>query len=162
MALSTRKLLEHSFLALLDSGIDSRGQNIGVYTAGTAFDAFSMGEHVCNTASIDVMSSPHLYYQDVFEARGLLSGIPSMIANKISYHLDLTGPSVPVDTACSSSLTALHLATQALRAGECKAALVGGCQLNHRSDPFTGCGPYSIYMQIYRLCSLFSELCAGA
>ncbi|KAJ7343998.1 beta-ketoacyl synthase [Mycena albidolilacea] len=118
MALSTRKLLEHSFLALLDSGIDWRGQNIGVYTAGTAFDAFSMGEH------------------DIFEARGLLSGIPSMIANKISYHLDSTGPSVPVDTACSSSLTALHLATQALRAGECKAALVRGCQLNHRFIDF--------------------------
>ncbi|KAJ6539604.1 hypothetical protein B0H19DRAFT_1382247 [Mycena capillaripes] len=114
MALSTRKLLEHSFLALLDSGIDSRGQDVGVYMAGTAFDTLSLGE------------------QDVFEARGLLSGIPCMIANKVSYHLDLTGPSIPIDTACSSSLTALHLASQALRAGECRAALVGGSQLNHR------------------------------
>lgn len=57
-----------------------------------------------------------------------------MIANRISYHLDLLGPSVPLDTACSSTLTAMHLAVQALRSGDCTAALVGGCQLNHRSD----------------------------
>ncbi|KAJ6515504.1 putative polyketide synthase [Mycena sanguinolenta] len=118
MGLSTRKLLEHSFLALLDSGIDSRGQDVGVYMAGTAFDILSVAE------------------PDIFEARGLLSGIPSMIANKVSYHLDLTGPSIPIDTACSSTLTALHLAVQALRAGECQAALVGGSQLNHRFIDF--------------------------
>lgn len=55
-----------------------------------------------------------------------------MVANKISYHLDLLGPSLPLNTACSSSLSALHVAVQALRLGECKAAVVGGCQLNHR------------------------------
>lgn len=55
-----------------------------------------------------------------------------MIVNRISYHLDLIGPSVTTDTACSSSLTALHLAVQALLLGECEAAVVAGCQLNHR------------------------------
>lgn len=55
-----------------------------------------------------------------------------MLANKVSYHLDLLGPSIPVDTACSSSLTALHLAVQGLRSGDCDAAVVGGAQLNHR------------------------------
>lgn len=55
-----------------------------------------------------------------------------MVANKVSYHLDLTGPSVPLNTACSSTLTALHLAALSLRNGDCKAAVVGGCQLNHR------------------------------
>lgn len=55
-----------------------------------------------------------------------------MVANKVSYHLDLVGPSVPTDTACSSSLTALHLAVQALRTGDCESAVVGGSQLNQR------------------------------
>jgi len=60
-----------------------------------------------------------------------------MVANRVSYHLDLRGPSIPTDTACSSSLSALHLAAQAIRSGECEAALVGGCQLNHRQDFFS-------------------------
>lgn len=55
-----------------------------------------------------------------------------MIANRVSYHLDLRGPTVPIDTACSSSLYATHLGVQAIRGGECDAALVGGSQLNFK------------------------------
>ena len=58
-----------------------------------------------------------------------------MVANRVSYHLDLRGPTVPIDTACSSTLYTTHLAVQALRNGECEAAVVGGCQLNHRYVP---------------------------
>jgi phthiocerol/phenolphthiocerol synthesis type-I polyketide synthase A len=42
-------------------------------------------------------------------------GAMSIIANRLSYFLDLRGPSVAVDTACSSSLVAIHLACQSLR-----------------------------------------------
>ena len=75
---------------------------------------------------------PYCYDQDEFEARGSFGGPPAMIANRVSYHLDLVGPSVPVDTACSSSLTATHLAVQSIRSGDCDAAVVAGIQLNHR------------------------------
>lgn len=48
------------------------------------------------------------------------------IANRISYFLDLRGPSLAVDTACAGSLTALHQACQSLRFGETAVAIVGG------------------------------------
>lgn len=53
-----------------------------------------------------------------------------MLANRISHHFGLRGPSEVVDTGQSSSLTALHRAVSSLWLGECEAALVGGVQLN--------------------------------
>ncbi|KAF8161949.1 hypothetical protein K438DRAFT_2070439 [Mycena galopus ATCC 62051] len=118
MAVSTRKLIETSFLALLDSGINYRGRNVGCYMSAVSFDSTTIG------------------HADEYEPRGSFAGYPYMVANKVSYYLDLLGPSIPVDTACSSTLTALHLAVQALRTGDCESAIVGGCQLNHRSLDF--------------------------
>ncbi|MEU0162746.1 beta-ketoacyl synthase N-terminal-like domain-containing protein, partial [Streptomyces sp. NPDC006261] len=54
----------------------------------------------------------------------------SIIANRVSYALDLRGPSITVDTGQASSLVAVHLACTSLRAGESSLALVGGVQLN--------------------------------
>lgn len=59
----------------------------------------------------------------------------SIAAARISYWLNLTGPSMAVDTACSSSLVAVHLAMQSLRAGETEAAIVGG--VNVITNPAT-------------------------
>ncbi|KAG1732311.1 hypothetical protein EDB19DRAFT_1912149 [Suillus lakei] len=107
MTIGTRKLIELSFLALLDSGIDYRGKNIGTYMASVAHDAWMISG------------------EDETEARGSLAYPPAMIANRVSYHLDLRGPSIPTDTACSSSLSAFHLAIQAIRNGECEAGSRG-------------------------------------
>jgi acyl transferase domain-containing protein/aryl carrier-like protein len=52
------------------------------------------------------------------------------IANRVSYFLDLAGPSMAVDTACSSSLTALHLACQSIRNGESRFAIAAGVNLS--------------------------------
>ncbi|MEU3750390.1 type I polyketide synthase, partial [Streptomyces narbonensis] len=53
-----------------------------------------------------------------------------VIANRVSYHLGLHGPSLTVDAAQSSSLVAVHLACESLRAGESTTALVAGVNLN--------------------------------
>lgn len=58
------------------------------------------------------------------------------IANRVSFFLDLHGPSLSVDTMCSSSLTAIHLALQSLRRGEVKAAVVGAANLSLHPNKF--------------------------
>lgn len=53
-----------------------------------------------------------------------------IIASRLSYLLDLKGPSMSVDSTCSSSLVAVHLACQAIRNGECESAIVGSVRIN--------------------------------
>jgi amino acid adenylation domain-containing protein len=59
-----------------------------------------------------------------------LGSVYGSIANRVSYALNLFGPSMAVDTLCSSSLTALHLAGQSIRSGECEVAIAGGVNLS--------------------------------
>ena len=75
-----------------------------------------------------------LWHQPVNHPYGTTGTANSMAANRLSYVLDLKGPSLAVDTACSSSLVAVHLACQSLWQRESTMALAGG--VNVLLSPF--------------------------
>lgn len=111
-----RLLLEVSYEAILDGGINPatlRGTDTGVWIGASGSEA------------AEALS------QDPEELLGYsMTGCQrAMLANRISYFYDLTGPSLTIDTACSSSLVALENAYKAIRHGRCSAALVGGVNL---------------------------------
>ncbi|GAB1543928.1 hypothetical protein NUACC21_66040 [Scytonema sp. NUACC21] len=60
---------------------------------------------------------------------------PSIAANRLSYMLDLRGPSMAIETACSSSLVAVHFACQSLQSRETNLCLVGGVNLMLSPEP---------------------------
>lgn len=81
---------------------------------------------------VGVMNCNYEWLGAVASAKGKETNAHSSywsIANRVSYYLNLNGPSMAVDTACSSSLTAVHLACESIRSGECKMAIAGGVNL---------------------------------
>ena len=60
------------------------------------------------------------------EAYSSTAMVPSVGPNRMSYFLNLHGPSEPIETACSSSLVALHRAVACIRNGNCEMAIAGG------------------------------------
>lgn len=108
-----RIALELSVQCIEDAGysVESfKGSNTGVFIGVCNFDYKEELEK--RLSSLDGHLSTGTY--------------TTLIPNRISFYLDLKGPSIPVDTACSSSLVALNQAISSIRNGECEAALVGG------------------------------------
>ena len=118
-----RLFLECAWEALEEAGCVSeqyRGR-IGVY-AGSGLNAYLDEAELPRDEGSQISSA--LIYQ-AMTANG-----KDFLATRLSYKLNLTGPSITVQTACSTSLVAVHLAVQALRNGECDMALAGGVTVN--------------------------------
>ncbi len=114
-----RILLEVAWEALEDAGQPPsrlRGTRGGVFVG-------VMGSEYGQRQAIEAGNLGNL---DVYAASG--NGY-SMLANRVSYHFDLHGPSLAIDTACSSSLVAVLLACRSLEEGACDLALAGGVNL---------------------------------
>lgn len=111
-----RLLLQTTWRALEDGGIDPRS------LAGTPVGVF-VGMMSSEWTSLQMFD-----YPKVTALRGAGAGY-FMAANRISYHMNLTGPSMAIDTACSSSLMAVHQASMALRSGESDTVIAAGANL---------------------------------
>ncbi len=115
----SRMFLESCYAALEDAGYDltRSTRSIGVFGGG-ANDRYS-DRVVRNSAVYDAVGPMAIE----------VSNAPDYLTTSVSYRLGLRGPSINVQTACSTSLVAVHLASQALRAGECDMALAGGVEV---------------------------------
>lgn len=120
-----RLLMEVAWEALEDAGIPAlslRGRDVGVYL-GICGDDYK-GAHLW---------SPDMRLIDTYSATGTSH---SSAGGRLSFFLGLEGPNLSVDTACSSSLAAVHLASQALRHGECEVALAAGVSAMNTPNMF--------------------------
>jgi len=111
-----RLFLQHAWLALEDAGLTRAALQVP--------DAHGLPGQVG-------------VYAGVMYGEYSLSGSLASIANRVSYFLDLHGPSLTLDTMCSSSLTALHLACQDLRLGRTSLALAGGVNVSVHPNKYT-------------------------
>lgn len=115
-----RLFLECAWETFEHAGYDPERFNgsIGVYagssTSGYLFNLFPEG----------------VLLQSASDMAGLLGVEKDSLSTRVSYKLNLEGPSLAVQTACSTSLVAVHLACQGLLAGECDMALAGGISVN--------------------------------
>ncbi|XP_071556237.1 fatty acid synthase-like [Temnothorax nylanderi] len=116
LGLETRMLLEHSYEAIIDAGINPkqlRGKNTAVIIA----------------ASFSKTQTKFLYEDLEMDGLNLTGCHRSIMANMISYYLDLKGPSYVIDTACSSSFYAMAAGYHCIISGKCEDAIIGAAQL---------------------------------
>ncbi|MEU3281320.1 SDR family NAD(P)-dependent oxidoreductase [Streptomyces antibioticus] len=108
-----RLLLEVGCEALDHAGIGARSLQ------GSATGVF---------VGLSALEYGHLTNADVCRVTAWTStgAAGSIVANRMSYLLDLRGPSMTIDSACSSSLVAVHQACRSLRSAECDTALAAG------------------------------------
>ncbi len=118
-----RLFLQHAWMAVEDAGYTRADLHGAAPRAGLADIGGQVGVYV------GVMYSEYQLFGAEASLRGQrigLAGSFASIANRVSYVLDVHGPSMTLDTMCSSSLTAIHLACQDLRLGRTRLAIAGG------------------------------------
>ena len=112
-----RMLLEMSWEALENSGIKPstiRGSQCGVFIGIASTDySYRLADDL-----------------SAIDSSVATGNTASVAANRISYVLDLQGPSMAIDTACSSSMVAFHQACRSILSGETTQALAGGVSLH--------------------------------
>ncbi|GFE67451.1 type I polyketide synthase [Chroococcus sp. FPU101] len=115
-----RVFLECAWQALENAGYDSDRYSgtIGVY-AGAALNSYLINLH----------SQPHLR-ENIDNVQVVVSNVMGLMPTRVSYKLNLTGPSCGIQTGCSTSLVAVHLACQSLLNRECDTALAGGITIS--------------------------------
>ncbi|MDM8560648.1 SDR family NAD(P)-dependent oxidoreductase [Candidatus Parabeggiatoa sp. HSG14] len=115
-----RIFLESAWKVLEDAGYGAQIGNvsIGVY-AGANMNTYIL-QNICSNPDIIGSTDPYPL---------MLGNDKDFLVSRVSYKLNLTGPSVNVQTACSTSLVAVHLACQSLLNGECDMALAGGVSI---------------------------------
>ena len=142
-----RLLLEMSWEALENSGIRPsrlRGSRCGVFIGIASADySYRMADDLA-----------------VADSTMATGNTASIAANRISYVLDLRGPSMAIDTACSSSLVALHQACRAIASGEVSQALAGGISLHLHPYGFLGFAKASMLSPRGR-CNVFDAAADG-
>ena len=114
-----RLFLQHAWMAIEDAGYTRAGLRLAHHAA----QAGQVGVYV------GVMYGEYQLFGAEASLRGQRMGVPqsyASIANRVSYILDLHGPSMTLDSMCSSSLTAIHLACQDLKQGRTNLAIAGG------------------------------------
>ncbi|BAB74345.1 SDR family NAD(P)-dependent oxidoreductase [Anabaena sp. FACHB-709] len=114
-----RLFLECAWTALEDAGYNPENYTgaIGVY-AGAAM----------NNYLLNLITNPQIQNQ-ISRYQLFLSNDKDFLTTRVSYKLNLRGPSLDIQTACSTSLVAVHVACQSLLSGECDIALAGGVSL---------------------------------
>src|SRR5262249_30231738 len=80
----------------------------------------------------------HAFDSDLLREAPIAVSSYYSIANRVSYFLDLQGPSMAIDTACSSALVAVHMACESLRNGDCQLAIAGGVNLSIHPKKYLG------------------------
>ena len=113
-----RHFLECAWEALENAGwsADEFGGRVGVY-AGSGMNTYLIHNLLANA---ELVANAGLF---LLKQTG---NDKDVLASRVSYQLNLTGPSLAVQTACSTSLVAIHLACQSLLNHECDMALAGG------------------------------------